>query len=246
MSPAKFVVLTSSRSGSTWLVDVLNRQPGVDAHGELFLDERRSGTTIATRADIPRFIEVDGPVGRTRAQRVFAYLDELYRVPRIVGFKLMYGQLRRYPEVLAFLALRRVRVVHLVRHNHLDVIVSEELAKLTGTSHVAAGSNVDALKVHLDPGTLADRMYRRNRRPRQARCVLRLSTCRCLETSYEALLENEQEFARVINFLGIANPAPKPESSLAKRGGRSHRDAISNYDEVVRALSSTPFSGLLR
>lgn len=246
MPSVKFVVLTSSRTGSTWLIDLLNMQPGVEAHGELFLDEPRTRPAIASRTDFPRFVEQDERRGSLRIARVFSYLNRLYRGQRTVGFKLMYGQLRRYPELLVFLVLRRVRIVHLVRQNHLDAIISEDLAKLTGTSHVSAEAAGDVPKIQLDPSTLADRMRRRNRRPRQARWLVRLSGCPRLEVTYESLLEGDGELARIAAFLGIDRGLNPTKSSLAKRGSASHRDSLLNYEEVRQALSSTPYAGMLR
>jgi LPS sulfotransferase NodH len=246
MSRVKFVVLTSSRTGSTWLIDLLNRQPGVAAHGELFLDEPRTSPALSSRPDGERFIEAYGHAGVARPYRAFSYLNALYEAPETVGFKLMYGQLRKYPELLAYFAIRRVRIVHLIRRNHLDVIVSEELAKLTGASHVLAGTKYEAPKVFLDPSTLLDRMRKRERRPVQARGLVRLIGCRQLEVTYEALLDGEQEFARVARFLDAGTPATDLQSDLAKRGSPSHRDAISNYDEVCRVLASTPFAAMVR
>jgi hypothetical protein len=227
-------------------MDLLNMQPGVEAHGELFLDERRSGPAISSRTDYPRFIEQARTAGSTRVSDVYSYLTRLCGAPHTVGFKLMYGQLRRYPEIMAFLAFRRVRIVHLVRQNHLDVIISEELAKLTGASHVPAGRQYQVPKVHLDTATLADRMRRRNRRPQQARWLIRLSACPHIEVAYESLLEGDHEFARIATFLQIEGGARRGESVLAKRGSQSHRDSISNYDEVRDALSSSRYSGMLR
>jgi LPS sulfotransferase NodH len=246
MSRVKFVVLTSSRTGSTWLIDLLNRQPGVVAHGELFLDEPRTSPALSSRPDHERFIEVHAYAGIARPRRVFSYLQSLYDPPKTVGFKLMYGQLRRYPEVLAYLAFHRVRIVHLVRCNHVDVIISEELAKLTGASHVLAGTKYDSPKVYLDPSTLVGRLRKRDKRPAQVRRLARLTGCPYLEVTYEALLDGEMEFTRIARFLDAQNPATELKSSLAKRGNQSHRDAISNYDEVSRLLSSTPFAAMLR
>jgi hypothetical protein len=158
----------------------------------------------------------------------------------------MYTQLRRHPEILLYLALRRIRVVHLVRHNHVDVIISEELARLTGKSHAPAGSRIDVPKVNLDTSTLVDRLRRRSRRAIQARSLVRLSTCPLLEATYEGLLEGDQEFARILGFLDIPGPVFPRQSKLAKRGSISHRDAIANYDEVRLALISTPYASLLR
>jgi LPS sulfotransferase NodH len=245
MAQVKFVVLTSSRTGSTWLIDILNMQSGVEAHGELFLNQRRTTPAIAGRDDRPRYVDVHGSRGLSRAPRVVCYLNELYRSPHVVGFKLMYSQLRVHPEILAYLALRRVRIVHLVRLNHLDVIISEELAKNTGASHVRAGTNANLSPVNLDTRTLVRRIRRVSRAPGKARFLIRLSACPILEVSYEALLGGQEEFTRVCDFLQISC-ASALRSNLQKRGTGSHRDAIANYEEVRQTLSSTPFASLLR
>ena len=246
MRYVKFVVLTSSRTGSTWLIDLLNMQSGVEAHGELFLDQPRLTPAIAGRADYRRFIEVHGTPGLSRVPRVFSYLNELYRTPRTVGFKLMYTQLRRHPEILAYLAARRVRVVHLIRRNHIDVIISEELARLTGTSHAPAGTRSGVPMIHLDAATLLDRVRGRGRRPVEARWLLRLSSCPFIEVAYESLLDGEQEFARILEFLDVPGPPIRGQSNLAKRGARSHRESIVNYEEIKEVLRSTPYAGMLR
>jgi LPS sulfotransferase NodH len=246
MAYIKFVVLTSSRTGSTWLMDLLNMQTGVEAHGELFLRHGRLSPAIAGRADFRRFIEVYGTPGLKRVPRVFSYLSELYRPKLTIGFKLMYTHLRNYPEIVAYLTARRVRVVHLMRRNHIDVIVSEELARLTGKSHVKAGTTTNIPMVHLDPATLVDRIRSLSRKPGSARQLIRLSFCPVLEVTYEALLEADQEFLRICEFLEIPRPATQVQSKLAKRGIRSHRDSIVNYEEVRRILSPTPFSSMLR
>jgi hypothetical protein len=158
----------------------------------------------------------------------------------------MYAQLRKHPEILAYMAVQRIRVVHLMRRNHIDVIVSEELARLTGTSHARAGTRTDVPMVYLNPATLVDRIRRLSRRVGEARRLIRLSTCPILEATYEELLEGERECVRILRFLGISPSGSQVQSNLAKRGARNHREAIANYDEVRQTLSSTPFSIMLR
>src|SRR5688572_22652128 len=104
----RFVVLTTSRAGSTWLIELLNMQSGVKAHGELFLDRPRLTPAIADLADYPRFVELHGTPSWTRIPKVLSYLSALYRAQGTVGFKLMYSQLREHPEILVYLAARRV------------------------------------------------------------------------------------------------------------------------------------------
>ena len=246
MSYLKFVVLTSSRTGSTWLIDLLNSQEGVDAHGELFLHHPRSSPAIAGRADFRRFVEIHGASRLARVPRVLSYLNELYRTPRTTGFKLMYSQLREYPEILPYLVLRRVKIIHLMRRNHIDVIVSEELARRTGESHAIVGTDADIPMVHLDPTTLIERINQLREKSEHVRLLLRLLCCQDLEVSYESLLDGHHELIRILSFLDVSRPATDAQSSLAKRGGRNHRKAIVNYEEIKQLLSSTRFAGLLQ
>jgi LPS sulfotransferase NodH len=246
MAHVNFVVLTSARTGSTWLMDRLNRQPGVEAHGELFLNHARMKPALASLADGKRFIEVRGGPKFTRPRRVFSYLDALCRPARIVGFKLMYKQLQNYPEILVYLAVHRVRVIHLTRRNLLDVVVSEELAKLTGVSHALADSSSSIPMVQIDTGTIVNRLAGLRNKPNRVRQLIRLFINPMLEVTYESLLENDDEFERILKYLEVANSRADAGSSLAKRGVRSHRESIANYDELQRRLDSTPFSHMLR
>jgi hypothetical protein len=227
-------------------MSLLDSHEDLEAHGELFLGHARLEPAIATRSDYPRFVEMHGSQSSLRPGRVVGYLDGLYgRSACAIGFKLMYTQLRAFPEILAYLAWRRVRILHLVRRNHLDVILAEELASLTGTSHATAGQAQEFPKVILNASTLVDRLQRLRRRLAPARTIVRLSTCLSLEISYEALTDSEQEFNRVLDFLEVRRCPIPPRSTLVKRGVRSHRDAIANYDEVSEALAGTEFRRLL-
>lgn len=246
MSNVKFVVLTSSRSGSTWLVDRLNMQPGVEAHGGLFHDRPRVRPAIAGRDDYRRFIEVHAISNLMRPWRVFAYLNQLYRKPQTVGFKLMYTHLRRHPELFAYFVAHRIKIVHLVRRNHLDVLVSEDLARLVGTSHAQVGTKIDTPPVYVDPTTVLERLKKRSRNAEQAKRLLKLTPCPCIEVTYEALLEGEKEFERIGKFIGLSMWKAQGQSNLAKRGTGRHSEAIANYEEVKRALTSTPYLSLLR
>lgn len=246
MRHVKFVVLTSSRTGSTWLVDLLNTQPGIETHGELFLKHGRLSPAIAGRADYCRFVDTYDNSSVWRVPRVFTYLNEFYRAPRTVGFKLMYSQLRRYPEILAYFAFRRVRIVHLVRLNLIDVIVSDELARLTGTSHVQTGKISGVPKVHVDAASLVDRVSKLSENTEVTGRLARLCMCPIIGVTYEALLDGEAEFTRILKFLDMPEPASRPKSVLTKRGSGSHRDSIENYDEIRQILMSTRFLQMLR
>jgi LPS sulfotransferase NodH len=243
----KFVVLTDNRSGSVWVMSTLNGLEGVTGQGELFLPrprvvERRWDSDFAR----PRFIETE-PVGRTlRPFSVFSYLDALYHVPGSVGFKLMYAQLASYPEILAYLIRNRIRVVHLVRRNHLDVVLSYAVKARIGQAHLLPGQAApDDLQVELDAKDLVRRMDRLRRKQQMARTLLQWCRLPHMEVAYEDLLGNPDHFRLIWTFLSINSGTELPEPRLVKIRKGGQRDVIHNYDEVKEVVSASRFAGML-
>lgn len=244
---SKFVVLTTNRSGSTWLMSTLNSLPHVTAQGELFLrrarvSERRWDSDFAR----PRFIETKSEGLTFRPFSVFSYLNALYSTPGTVGFKLMYAQLGYHPEILAYLMRHRIRVVHLVRRNHLDVVLSYAVKAKIGQAHLLSGQSApDDLRVELDTENLIRRLEWLQKKQGIARMLLSWCGLPHLEVAYEDLLRDQAHFRPILEFLSIKLEEQLPQSTLVKirRGG--HRDAISNYDEVKDVLAGSKFAELL-
>lgn len=245
----KFVVLTTNRSGSVWVMSTLNSLQNVTAQGELFLprprvSERRWDSDFAH----PRYIEAKSNGLKIRPFSVFSYLKELYETPGSVGFKLMYAQLGHYPEILAYLMRHRIRVVHLVRQNHLDVMVSYAVKAKLGQAHLLEGQSApDELRVDLDDENLVRRLQWLQTKQNIARNLLKWSRLPHLEVAYEDLLRDQERYFRLIwEFLAVGSEDSMPKSNQVKKirkGG--HRDVIRNYDQVKEVLSESKFAGLL-
>jgi LPS sulfotransferase NodH len=245
LSPrTKFVVLASQRSGSTWLIDVLDKVENTTAYGELFLPQRWVWTPGST--DYPQFIAIKPSAPAVRPFSVFAYLDDLYAKPGAVGFKLMYSQLRLYPEILAYCCRHRIRIVHFVRQNSLDVVISTELAAQTGQWHVLSGQpKPDPGRIYLNPKTLMREMRRLQRKTNGVCKLLDLCCLPHLEVYYESLVRDETTFQVLCHFLSIKFKGPMPPSRFVKIREASHTKIISNYAEVKRALARTEFARLI-
>lgn len=242
-----FVVFTTNRSGSVWMMSTLNSFSNVTAQGELFLprprvSEQRWDSDIA----IPRYIETKKEMRGIRPFSVFSYLQRLYRSPGAVGFKLMYAQLGQYPEILAYLIWHRIRVVHLVRRNHLDVMLSYAIKSKIGKAHILNGQIVPTqISVELDTNSLLNRLNRLQKKQQFARMVLKVCRLPTVEVAYEDLLANPDNFHLVWDFLSLDTANATANSNLQKirRGG--HRQVIRNYDEVQRVLADSRFNLLL-
>jgi LPS sulfotransferase NodH len=242
-----FVVLTSNRSGSVWVMSTLNSLQHVTAQGELFLPrprvtEKRWDSEFA----IPRFIETKPKGLAFRPFSVFSYLNALYSTPNTVGFKLMYAQLRLYPEILAYFIRHRIRVVHLVRRNHLDVVLSYAVKARIGRAHLLSGESApDNIQVALNTENLIRQLEWLQRKQNMARKLLHLCRLPHMEIAYEDLLLDQAHFRRIWDFLSLKPGEDMAGSTLVKIRKGGHRDVISNYEEVREVLADSKFAKLI-
>jgi LPS sulfotransferase NodH len=248
-TPTRFIIVATQRTGSTWLVDKLNSHPGIAAYEELFLAQEAHHGTWGSE-DKEFFYAYYARRARRpwlpgRVLWSLRYLEEVYSTPstEAVGLKLMYGQLRAYPWLLAYLPVRRVRVVHLVRTNLLDVILSRKTAEARRQYHARASDRVDHIAVHLEAEQLVSQLESLQGSVDTIRRLLRLLPTPSLETSYERLTTSEAALDELLHFLNVTST---PLSSrLTKLNREPRQSLIANYEEVERVLRGTRFEPLL-
>jgi LPS sulfotransferase NodH len=253
---ARFILLTAPRSGSAWLVDLLNSHPEVTTYGELFQPEADELPAYGSR-DVPTFktyvsSREKGKSPKTKAgllRRRISYVNALYSKrsdAAAVGFKLMYRQVSINPGLLPYLALRRTRIVHLIRTNVLDSVVSHETARARGVFHIHSGEPVAKVRVQLDADNLATRLDQHELSIANARSTLSRLRFPQLETFYEELTgpRGDAELARILDFLGVERG--ELVSSLVRANDAPHAELLTNYDEVRRALTGSRFEWMLR
>jgi LPS sulfotransferase NodH len=253
MRQTQFVVLTTQRSGSSWLIDLLNAHPEIAAYGEMF---RVTDTTVPIYGarDVPSFEVMVPPgvwsVSKVLFRRRYEYVRSLGRAhpdARAVGFKLMYDQTRDHPGLLETLVARRTRVIHLVRRDHLSALVSFDVAFGRDRWRYHEGDELPAARVQVDTGELLRRLD--ERAFEIARFQQRLSRLpvRVCEVAYEDLRERRDDvLRRLLDFLAVPPVRSPLGSTLVPTGSVSGLDAVENRDEVVAALSGTPYAALVR
>ena len=243
-----FVVLTTNRSGSEWIISTLNNFPGVSAHGELFLPRPRNlDKKWDAEFAYTRYFETKFKSLTIRPFSVFSYLDTLYSMAGKVGFKLMYKQLGLYPEILAYFIRHHIRVIHLVRKNHLDVMLSYAVKAKIGQAHLLVGQSApDKLQVELDTRNLVRQFSWLQKQQNMAKKLLQWCKLPHLEVNYEDVVGNQAHYFNLIgDFLSINYEEEMPRSPLTKIRKGTHRDMISNYEQVKKVLADSKFSGLL-
>lgn len=253
--------MATQRSGSSWVQETLNTHAGLKVYTELFIYQGRdfpfwepndvefANTFWDRHATRPRRL--------TKPYWTVRYLQHVFDQPdcQAVGFKYMYDQIRRSPEVLVWAAAARVKVVHLVRTNLLDVVVSAKLAEKTRVWGIATdgrpdmpwtSSTMTSQRITLDPGFVFGELTRMSRERDRARAWLKRTRTPTCEVLYETLAADQGAFATILDFLELPDPDPSVlRSPLKKLRTAPVSDVVENFAEVRARLLGTPFEGFL-
>lgn len=228
------------------LMDSLNLIPGVEGHMELFLDQYRQSPPIAGCNDYLRFIEQRLDLSPLRPRATWQYLSILYQRKRTIGFKLMYTHLKKYPEIVPYSLAKRLKIIHLVRSNYLDVVISEKLARLTSVSHTKDQEWNTGQGIYLEPRDALQSIKKRARQVNMMTFVCKVIWHDRLTVYYEDLLRDYGGSMRQIcSFLGVGEVGVFKGSELKKRQTKKKCDIIQNYADIKATLSRDGFDYLV-
>jgi LPS sulfotransferase NodH len=251
-----FVILSTQRTGSTWLATLLDSHPAIAAYEELFLRDDEGPRWGS--ADLERFADAQKErLGDWRSRRplaLFTYLDELYGrdVARAIGFKLMYNQVRQHPEVLVYIVHRGVKVIHLVRTNLLNVLISRDVMAARGLAHAKRDSPLTTVKITIDPVRIKLRLRALEGDVALSRATLRVLRIPHIEVGYEDIVANRAAtLTRIMRFLGLdvpdsADDQHKFTSDLVKTTTLGQAELVANYETLRSALSRTRYARFLQ
>lgn len=238
----KFIVLTRARTGSNFLMSLLQSHPSIRAFEEIF---SRKETKI--NWGYPKYPH-SSEVLKMRKEKPVKFLDEVVfrKFPpsvSAVGFKLFYYQAQsaERQEIWQYLEEdKEIKIIHLKRDNLLKVYLSHYLAKATNQwvlKDEKYRENSVAVKLDYDDGLKLfvetkkweeeyDNFFKEHQK---------------IELIYEKLVQNTmQETKRIQQFLGV-----KPErlySSTIKQNKGTLPEIISNYYELKEQLEGSPWS----
>jgi|GEM_PF-2378049 len=255
----KFIILSTQRSGSSYLSNLLQSHPQVVCYSELFHPDRCS-------FDYPFFPEdQDESVLMLRNSKpekflsamIFRGYEENFGA---VGFKVQYAQLEdpRFKTAAEWMYKEpSLAVIHLIRTNFLDTLVSHKLALATqewwktdpriireakqlGISDTDISATDISIYDTLQIETPAEEVL--NNFEQQELQIDRYRECfqkhQVLEVTYEDLImPATTATSDILNFLGVA-PAPL-FSRIVKQKKRSNQEILKNFSALKKAFEGT-------
>ena len=244
----KFCVITTARSGSSWLSSLLDSHPQIKAFAEPFL--WRKYRPNWTDEDFPSYYNYKNNTSIKSPWIMFKYLDILdsYKAEKdfdIIGFKVMYSQIMQNPEMLIKFVLDRYKIVHLVRQNYLDILISRAALQQHGLVH-SQKNPTKTTKVVLNTSSLIEDLSRLDRNYKIIRIVLKLMPLPVMEIKYESLVENRDKLLCLLaDFLEVDSTSITLHSKFKRTNPGVYEDKIANYNQVLEILEGSKYAAFL-
>ncbi len=239
MDPTRFLLMFAGRTGSTFMMDILAKQPAVKAGMEELVWYRHR--------------HAEEPEVAAREQRAFAerfYATEIPEGCRAVGFKTKLYDIVDRDDFAPLLRDLGVRLIRMRRRNVLKLAISAMNAKRvhekTGRWNIWSDADrPDAITIDVEE--LMARIRRRDVTEERIGAFCEQFETEPLEIWYEDLLADVRAtLERVGSFLGFELTQDAQErSEVRKVTSDDLRDAIANFDEVEKALEGTDYQRLL-
>ena len=238
----KFIVLTRARTGSNFLMSLLQSHPSIRAFEEIF--SRKETKIHWGYAKYPRSSEVL----KMRKEKPVKFIDEVVfrKFPpsvSAVGFKLFYYQAQsaERQEIWQYLEEdKEIKIIHLKRDNLLKVCLSHYLAKTTNQWTLKDEKyRQDYVAVQLDYDDCL-KLFEETKKWEEEYDGF-FNEHQKVEVTYEKLVQNTMEETKPIQqFLGVK---PQKLSSLTLKQNRGALpERISNYYELKEKFEDSPWS----
>lgn len=232
--PQKFVLFAQGRTGSSFLVDLLNNHSQIDCRGELLKPYFRIG--------IERF--------RGRKYFPLSFVEGMSKTSAgsWFGFKVKIYQLDKQPYVpdvsrfIDRLEARNWKLIYLYRDNVFEHAISNIVAKAFYVYHQREEKKVS--QVHVDLAQLLRLMRERLEFLDREKEVLKGREYLSLEYESDLNKNTAETLKRIQDYLGLPNE--QLQSELKKIVNRSYADVIENYDEVLQCLKDNGFERYIK
>ena len=104
----KSFLLASQRSGSTWLITMLNEVPSVELKGEVFLNRKFSVNNYSINKNYNPFSICNEKSKYNHSFKIDKFLDKYFipyfkNKPAVCGFKIMYNQVLKSLNLIKYM-----------------------------------------------------------------------------------------------------------------------------------------------
>lgn len=221
----KFIVISTSRTGSTLLMALLNNHKNVICDGELFKNLN----------------------GKSCEYIWYDFFNHKPKNIKQVGFKLFYSHPRDKDKTVWDIILndKDIKIIHLMRKNILRIYLSQRIGIKTKqwTENVNRPHNIslESKKVDIDFQECSDAFNKIT--DYQDKTKQMFKNHEYLEVYYEDIVENREiELDRIFDFLNVEKM--EVTANNKKQNPETFDELINNYSDLKKKFSNTKWEYL--
>ncbi|MGK0236268.1 MAG: LPS sulfotransferase NodH [Psychroserpens sp.] len=238
-------MFTTQRTGSTWLVDMLNNNCRVGSYSELF--------RLNVDKDFPSYGEIDiklfnrwkvkyNPMLELfrKKKQINEYFDQLTLLNSdkkhvtTFGCKIMYNQVNKNKQLLRNSFVFFDKFIHLKRRDHLRVAISHVFMEQTGVSHSDSDVDLEPIEVNISNIVYYLKVIKKEEK-RMDSLLKKYAAEKYIVCYYEDLVESTDEvMAKIHEHIGVKHT--HPASNFKKINNSDLNDMIINYDDLILTL----------
>lgn len=242
--PAGYVILSTQRTGSHLLGNILGSHPAFAQAGDVLIPGREK------RGSFDVFARSAGALPPASLWRNYlAHLREPKPTASYVGILVKYWLVDRIAglDLTSDPVFADTRIVHLVRRNTLRVVASHHLATARGVHASKKHQTYEVNSVSIPPRAVLRSIQKREKTVQEFRDRL-AGRPRTIEVAYEEILDggsvSPQLIDRLCSFFEVDDRFSRKPETL-KLAPEPLADLIDNYDEVASILRGTDFEYML-
>lgn len=241
----KYVIFTTQRTGSSWLVDMLHNNSNIASYAELF--------RLNVNQDFPLFCEKDiklfnrwkvkyNPIFDffRKKQQINEYFDEIVLLNSdkkhvsALGCKIMYNQVNKNQTLLRNSFVFFDKFIHLKRRDHLRVAISHVFMEQTGVSHSESDVDLEPIEVNISNIVYYLKVIKKEEK-RMDKLLNKYAEEKYIVCYYEDLVENtDVVMERIHEHIGVKHFPPT--SNFKKINSNDLNAMIINYDDLILTL----------
>lgn len=217
----KFCVITTQRSGSTWMTYLLDNHPQINSYAEVFAGNPYGKNQWTDQRIMPCYLFRAQHNFNQRPFIIFQYFDYLEKTAndcQAIGFKLMYDQIGWTPEILIKLITGRYKIIHLIRNNYLDIVLSRVNAwNKRGNLIVHTTEKKELRPVNLNIQKIVKQMDKLDQDVKKYTLLLKYLPNEVMTITYESLVHHKLNVLQQISsFLEVENSGVQFNDTLQK------------------------------
>ena len=233
----KFVIITSGRSGSYHLVDLLSSHKNIVCFGELF-NKRGIGfwdEKLNSSEEILLF----------RNKNPIKFLNKVIlrdypKEKEIFGFKLLYSQIQK--PILKYLKKKKWKVIHLKRRNLLKQFISNKKAIVMNKWSDYNNDDIqiyNKIKINVNSTQFLKKCKSILKSQKKIDKIFKSN--QLMEVFYENLcIDSETEMRKIQEFLEVKYKKLKPKQKKINKVKIS--ETILNYTELKKQFIKTKYN----